>query len=455
MAITGSDANVGTNADAPLLTIQKGFETATNYGMGVIYVGAGTYVTNRGLNPSGSGLVIGSTNLYFSGGWDNGFISRTGVSELDGQGALLHVVVFQATTNVAFDGFVIRGGKADTSGTYNDFGGGMILHQPVLCLVTNVTVSNNVSYNTGGGVFVRQGMSNFISGHFTGNVSLNGGGVGVHNSLFLALNVIVTSNQAGRAGGLYLEEGAGIRLDGVVVGNNSTNSAGGIYLGFSRDYVVNALILSNTAGNSGGGIFLDYSSNIVLSGDFRDNYSGSDGGGLYFFSSQSNTVTGIVSGNYAQNGGGLHLYYGSSNNVIGGPVFNNSVNWYGAGFYFQHSGYNTVTGAVSGNSGMAGGGLYYTTSHFNRIYGTIASNTASASGGGHYFHASHYNVISNILYNYSPNCGGCVFNDSSSNTNIGTISYNSNWSVATNAGSVDNYFNQILNNDPGDGITNL
>ncbi|MCS7299013.1 MAG: hypothetical protein RMJ37_03490, partial [Spirochaetia bacterium] len=80
----GNDANDGILKTIPVRSIQVGLSKARGYNVNEIYITTGLYTPGSGLNSSGSdsGVVITNNNIRLIGGWDSGFNSMIGYSEL-------------------------------------------------------------------------------------------------------------------------------------------------------------------------------------------------------------------------------------------------------------------------------------------------------------------------------------------------------------------------------------
>jgi hypothetical protein len=134
--------------------------------------------------------------------------------------------------------------------------------------ITNVTISNNTSQNSGGGLYNAKGGHATISGAIIeNNQSISGasveGGGGIYSvdTLLLQGGTTIKNNQAQNGGGLY-STGA-TTLNGVTIdGNTAVLSGGGIYQVYgqptTRLTASNISIVNNQAAVQGGGVYNEF-----------------------------------------------------------------------------------------------------------------------------------------------------------------------------------------------------
>jgi hypothetical protein len=228
----GNDNNPGTRT-APVKSIQKAVEISGGYD--TIYVSEGIYTPGKGLNTgnasySNSGVLINTGNLTILGGWNYDFTKRNGVSELDGETSLKHIIWIADVDNITIDGFIIRGGNANGTSPH-DYGSGIYIFQGNSHLIKNTVISNNFADIRGGGIHIDYGTNHVISG-------------------------IITNNHSGLiGGGVFVFRGASHIFSGTISGNISDNSGGGIYLLEGINHTISGIIIENTAAFFGGGVF--------------------------------------------------------------------------------------------------------------------------------------------------------------------------------------------------------
>ena len=269
-----------------------------------IYVKTGAYAAN-----DTNQVVYVTKDINLSGGWDSTYTAQTGVSSISGSNAR-QVVKVDQSVRLAMDHFTLSSGNTLFPG------GGMQLFD--------------------------------------------------HNWVILR-NMVIGSNHAGTAGGLYVSGDSIAEIYNSTISNNQAdNEAGGIYVSTDAQvWVYNSIITGNRAYFKGGGIWA-YSATVKLYGTTirQNSVSNGNGGGIY-------------STNY------------------GTVVIVNST-------FHSNSAYN--------------GGAIYTDRYLYIHNSTIGSNTATASGGGiYYLGAPHLSSMSNsIVYGNtafnSPDCYGAPGN---------------------------------------------
>lgn len=193
-----------------------------------------------------------------------------------------HHVVLSPGNNDAtiLDGFIIKDGNANGSGTINVLG-------------------YTIYRDGGGGLFTVYSASKFND------------------------CIIQNNSSTANGGGIYFDFGAPALTNSVITNNSSsTGNGGGIFAYLSGYISTNCVFNSNSAGNFGGGIYQLYSSSAVRNSTFYNNNATNDGGGIYSDNGSTPIINCIVWGN---NGGGTKgikgVYYGpfvSHSNVQGG-----------------------------------------------------------------------------------------------------------------------------------------
>jgi hypothetical protein len=222
----------------------------------------------------------------------------------------------------------------------------------------SVVIMDNTNSGDGGGVAVQNGGTlTMDGGTISSNQASNGGGVAVQDGGTFTMNGgTITNNTAGTNGGGVSVTGANAQFtaDGGTVSDNRADNGGGIYLGESEKpiSISNVNIRNNTARDSGGGIFIFIDSTLLTQPAMTDSF---------------------VTANSAVNGGGVYVCCASSQartfTMTRGDISGNTARNQGGGVFVQ--GTNLTT---------------YRTS-FNMVDGTIRANTAPTAGGaGVYLH---------------------------------------------------------------------
>ncbi len=296
------------------------------------------------------------------------------------------VVTFSGTEyrNCMLSGFTITNGSAYISGGIRGNG--------TMAAIEN----NNITSNTagrGGGLYQCHGtiQNNTISGNSAGDE-----GGGLYDCDGTMQNNTISGNSADiNGGGLY--DCDGTIQNNTISGNSADINGAGLYDCYGT--IQNNTISGNSAGDEGGGLLWCFGTiqNNVISG----NSAGDEGGGLH--TCGGNIQNNEISNNSALYGGGLYDCDGTiQNNSISG----NSATIDGGGLNSCHA--IIQNNVISGNSaGYNGGGLLWClgTIQNNTIYG----NVASYSGGGLY---DCTRIIRNcIIWQNTANSGGAQFDD--------------------------------------------
>lgn len=380
VATNGNDTNSGTNYSKPLRTFAAAVSNARANSLTNIYVAAGTYKPGTGLRPAPSGLVITNSSLNISGGWDSNFQNTGDYSVLDGTNGLDHVVYAKNVSNLTFQGFFIKNGRAVGNDTANTNGSGMYLSNMTACLFTNIIVSNNYALGNGGGVWI-SGISNKFCADVLSNYANY---AGPYN---------------GFGGGVYVGPGS---YRNVFSGNVSFNiglGGGGMFFGTNtgrNEIYCNLEKNVACALEGGGGISFYHSSSNHYNGLVNGNYvtfmagPACYAGGVFINYGHWNFIEGIICSNTAYSGGGGCVNYGT-NNTIQAYIYDNMHNaeayyWgWGIGLYLRYNGNTTVSGIIMHNhsSGVSsyGGGMAIVNSTVFLTNLIVTGNSSPGTGG--------------------------------------------------------------------------
>ena len=139
----------------------------------IIYIGIGTYTSN---SYAGVVYIDSVKDLFLSGGWNNEFTSKTGMSTVDGQNTRRGF--YSSVGTVTFENFIIQNGY--------DFGsGGGVDNFHGTMTINNSVIRNNVSDWMGAGIenFGTLTINNTsINNNNAGDQPCcNGTGSGIHN----------------------------------------------------------------------------------------------------------------------------------------------------------------------------------------------------------------------------------------------------------------------------------
>jgi predicted outer membrane repeat protein len=140
--------------------------------------------------------------------------------------------MIRGTDTARLDGFVIRNGKANGSGTMTING-------------------QSISANNGGGIYFANSSPNIVNVAIRGSeASASGGGIYANNSSPKLINAVVSGNLSASGGGIYLNGGSPALTNITVSGNRATTSGGGIYMNSSSPQIGNSIVWGNAAGSS-------------------------------------------------------------------------------------------------------------------------------------------------------------------------------------------------------------
>lgn len=226
-------------------------------------------------------------------------------------------------------------------------------------------------------------------------------------------------------GGIMVDPGAGLTLNGSTLSGNSTSSSfyasGGGIFNWGTLTANDSTVSGNSASlyGDGGGI-ANYGTLTVRECILSSNSTGDRGAGI--FNRGTLTVSDCtLSGNAAQIGGGGAIYNDGTATISGSTLFGNSaLGVYGAGYGggILNAGTLTLSGStVSGNSALYGGGGI-ANSFFGTLFvtngSTITGNSVTWSygvGGGIYNGGTLTLSASNVTGDSAPRYGGGIFND--------------------------------------------
>ncbi len=248
---------------------------------------------------------------------------------------------------------------------------------------------------------------------------------------------LVTGGEANYGGGIDMDDGSFLVIDGVAVAGNYVRNktyssgsgtavvpgcGGGIYAGenCTIDMKNGATVQNNRSAGYGGGIHLDGKQcNVSIDGaTVSDNWACLGGGGLFADSNYSYVDLengGSINGNGAVYGGGLAFEgvpFGVSSSDMTGSVSSNET---------------VADGSVSGSGYWKGGGIYVNQSYGGEGEGTIEgitlkNNHANQDGAAIYLDQNPVTVKNcTITGNTSGKSGAAVYVEDGNNTLEGCI----------------------------------
>ncbi|WP_234571835.1 T9SS type A sorting domain-containing protein [Rhodohalobacter sp. 614A] len=389
--INASGSNNGTSWADAYADLQDALGAAT--GSNEIWVAEGTYIPGSTRNDH---FVISSSQngLEIYGGFPTGgdsfnnrdwenyetILSGEIQDDNDSSNNSYHVIeTIDISTGVIVDGFTITQGNANSSSTFDRYGGGWF-NQATTGNTSSPTIRNTVfienQANYGGGGMINLGMGGVVSPLYE--------------------NVTFSQNSAASSGGAIY----------------NTAVSGGIA---SPEYI-NCTIINNTApsnGGNGGGVYISLSNGSGLTAFTNCRIAGNsaaDGGGLYFLANNGGdgtiTITNsLITGNRAAGfGGGMYSTKQSGSlpsHIITNTTFaSNHAEGFGSAMMSNGSQdsprfinslfYNNTTGGGSNFVFLtnSGGTSYITHSMFQSSYSSLnegCTNCIDQSGGGNVY----------------------------------------------------------------------
>ena len=286
---------------------QQGGGVFMDYGELSLY-GTGA-ITNNTATVSGGGLYV------YNGAWANISSQVTHNTAPAGGGIYAWGTYPFQRVNIGGNA-LIQGNSASATD-----GGGIWIYGQLT--MTAGTVQTNEAANNGGGLLLAGYNHSLTGGTIENNTALeNGGGIccdSSTNPTWLTLaGVTVTENTANNSGGGIYDLGNPV----------ATAQAGSLTVSAPT-------VISQNVALNGGGIALDNGSALILNGGTVSNNTAADGGGFLL----RNTATGTFSaGSVTQNmantyGGGIYLSDGTTVTQTGGELSENAANVSGGAVY--------------------------------------------------------------------------------------------------------------------------
>jgi hypothetical protein len=304
---------------------------------------------NRGFPRGGGALLTNSTGEIRDSQFTNGSAEEgAGIATVGGSVALRR-------NNVAMNAAVLRGG-------------GLYLEGPG-AVDANIINMNTAGW-TGGGVFVEMAATPFTGNTVSNNMSMNDGG------------------------GLYIDQANGITINNnTISGNQSDDDGGGLRIFESAAHVEGNTIQDNRAGDGGGGIRISHVAAMFINNIVRRNQANS-GGGVDFDNDSSVWTGGEISANTAATqGGGIQAMLGPWNGALIADVLitGNKATQTGGGIVFEdnYQPVNVQRATITGNTAATGAGITVRTSDFRISNSVVAGNTSTGNGGGIFIGAPH------------------------------------------------------------------
>ncbi len=467
------------------------------------------FENNTASGASGSGGALAIMNDSYANIQNTSFLNNS--ASLEGGAIELNTGAFLALelSNISFDG-----NTAGNSNDNNGKGGAIHTNGNGDTMMYGGSITNNVSYSQGGGIWNDGGTVLLVGVTVTnntasGNDSTEGGGGLFNNSgnLTIQTNTLIKNNSAnganGSGGGIYNNIGGTLSVSDSEISDNIASSYGGAIEDYSssngNDTTVemfNVDILNNSLTNTtsnGGGIHMSGEGYIQVSeSNISGNIAGVNGGGIYNGLGNLHLINTLVenntaNGNDSNNGGGgiyndgglvtLETETSIENNLAngnlasGGGLYsqggeitvdyssfrNNTAQQKGGAVWMDentilNSTFATFDGNLTNND--AGGAIYNDKGEVHIEATTISRNESPISGGGLYNEDGIVELLrSTLAENNSGDHGGAIYNNGDLNMNAVTIAYNT--STNNGGGVMSNTTANIKNSIISDNTASL
>jgi len=309
-------------------------------------------------NEDGSALLIQGGSIQYN----NGSAGAAGI-------------MANAEMDFKMTGGEINGNASPATAGWPVVGTGIFFGYGVKATLTGGSITNNVGYHTGAGIYIRFDSDQVDIGKvlISGNQALNDRDNGKYN---------------GKGGGIYAE-GGDVTISGATITNNTAEQNGaGVMVGHNdkADHctvnITGDTEIKNNHGGIGGGVYVANDAECSISGNTKI----------------ENNTTGTTVWSTAPSGGGIAVIAKGVLNISENvSIQNNQAVKYGGGIYsngtVEINGTNVM---ISGNKVERGGGILGDGNSNTTITGnvTISNNTAEVMtdttniyGGGGCFHS--------------------------------------------------------------------
>lgn len=237
----------------------------------------------------------------------------------------------------------------------------------------------------GGATFSLADSSAQKSGAVTGGNAVYGGGIYVSGAT-LRLSARVSDNVSTNCGGgIYLSDGAHLDMEGGCVSGNQAAFGGGIFAQ-NASAVLSGIVENNVATINGGGLDLYDGASIESTADLKGNRAGLNGGAASVWQGGLLRVTGgTLSGNSAEGGGAVNVFghegVRGTAEISGGRIENNKA-ILGGGIRVGEYGTLRLSGGSVQNNAVTsrGGGVYLSEGGNAELSGSVSVTENSTNG---------------------------------------------------------------------------
>lgn len=276
---------------------------------------------------------------------------------------------------------VVKGNKSQTGE-----GGGISNNQGNVILNNCIISGNTTNLKPGGGINSVGGSLTLSACFVTNNSSNFTAGIYCITGDILITNSTISGNiSVNEVGGINLINATATINDCMITQN--TGTTGGIELSGTVLTIENSTVSSNTGNAYSGGIYnADASSLTLKKCKVLNNFNNGNlfGGGIGNASSLTIEESTIAGNTSSGNGGGIlsfDAYLSISKSTISG---NNALNSLGGGVYFKKGSFVLENSTISGNSAATGGAIYLVGKNpitmLTMTNCTVANNNTGESG---------------------------------------------------------------------------
>ena len=193
----------------------------------------------------------------------------------------------------------------------------------------NYYLEQNVSFSTGGTLFVANSNVVIESSTFWKNKAELGGVLFAHNSSISLFSSTFSYNNA-EDGAVMATSQSSLDVKNCNFSGNVAEYFGGVMLSYKDSYTITSTnCQNNSAGSTGGVVDANHSFFNITDSSFTDNFAEDDGGVIYILDSSFN-MSGIICRNNAVYGCGGVVFSDASNyHIVSSIFYNNSASFGG------------------------------------------------------------------------------------------------------------------------------
>jgi hypothetical protein len=305
-------------------------------------------------------------------------------------------------------------------------------------LVTGNSVGNSTTLGGGGGILLNASSAVLENVTVSGNTSVYGGAVYIHNSTptligcTLEANTLITDNltYAPKGGGLHAVDSDVTMIDCTVTGHLGCESGGGIFseanVGTASLTMNGGLVSGNDANVRGAGIYHDSGVLDLLGVTLDGNLKGAapnfmSGGGLYASNCTAAADSLVCTGNTAQLGSAVMFENCGVAGLNNSLLYGNGADFYGALVTQGVTDASVISNTIADNTAPTAGaaGFYTAASGVTMDANIIAFNTGGPTfANGVHVASGTLTPACNDVYGHDANYGGIVADPTGTFDNI-------------------------------------